>query len=533
MEMMQKLTPTDLRFIKAYIEAYGGSDDCDEGCTVTADMAHILRFWAGSKADLGRLFGDQLILSRQVNITKPTSVLQDEIRTECFEFGSKGRDFYCDFLEWARQKYRDGVYGYNTKENLCSLVSGSYLAENTYHGDSFSITDNYGNRIDINNGCKCTKVLGKLNRGCNISSEENFERFRIAHSMCLNQKKMKGELCLSIHPLDFMTMSDNQNNWESCMSWMNIGDYRQGTVEMMNSPYMVVAYLRSAEPMKLNLYGAEDFEWNSKKWRQLFVASPDILFGIKHYPFHSDDLTRICLDWMRDLAEKNGGWGPYTQNPCKISNNREERIPELGSKLYCEFDMAHMYNDINRDHSAYIAVATGDPILGKSRLYMCLSGQTECMTCGAALDMDDIDPDELRCHRCYRGQRCDCCGGRVHDYNSYYLGDSVYCEDCYYEYTVTCVDCEDVVHKDDARKVYLFHNGQVTGYYVHMCDCCFDNPDAEIWQYCGNPFVHQTGLWYTRSYDCVDSKNFTREGWDMFGIWTGERNRMIEELKNE
>ena len=35
------------------------------------------------------------------------------------------------------------------------------------------------------------------------------------------------------------------------MSWADYGCYRQGTVEMMNSPLMVVAYLTAEEPMHM------------------------------------------------------------------------------------------------------------------------------------------------------------------------------------------------------------------------------------------------------------------------------------------
>ena len=42
-------------------------------------------------------------------------------------------------------------------------------------------------------------------------------------------------------------MSDNDYGWDSCMGWMNEGEYRLGTVEMMNSPCIVVAYIDGEE----------------------------------------------------------------------------------------------------------------------------------------------------------------------------------------------------------------------------------------------------------------------------------------------
>ena len=104
MELIQRITPREMNFIKAYIETYGDVDG--DGCAVTTDMAHILRFWNTEKAALGRLFGDKLIVSRNVSITKPLDILQEDIRQNCHVWDSEGRAFYSDFLEWCREKCR-------------------------------------------------------------------------------------------------------------------------------------------------------------------------------------------------------------------------------------------------------------------------------------------------------------------------------------------------------------------------------------------------------------------------------------------
>ena len=97
----------------------------------------------------------------------------------------------------------------------------------------------------------------------NGQSLEEFEDFRIKHSRILSEKEFIGRLSLSIHPLDFMTMSDNDSDWSSCMSWRTCGSYRRGTVEMMNSPCVVVAYLSASKPMVLDR--GSHFKWNIKK----------------------------------------------------------------------------------------------------------------------------------------------------------------------------------------------------------------------------------------------------------------------------
>ena len=60
-------------------------------------------------------------------------------------------------------------------------------------------------------------------------------------------------------------------------SWLSIsyhpfpdeGSYRLGTVEMMNSPMVICAYLSGKNQMDIN--GV--YEWNSKKWRAWAIVS--------------------------------------------------------------------------------------------------------------------------------------------------------------------------------------------------------------------------------------------------------------------
>ena len=76
-----------------------------------------------------------------------------------------------------------------------------------------------------------------------------------------------------------MTMSDNANNWSSCMRWtdrsggVDHGDYCAGTLECMNSPYIIIAYLHNPKhSFELSLYDCNDWQWNSKQWRELFIG---------------------------------------------------------------------------------------------------------------------------------------------------------------------------------------------------------------------------------------------------------------------
>ena len=65
----------------------------------------------------------------------------------------------------------------------------------------------------MNRGCKIMKILRKL--AILVDSEALFESNRLRQSQIMNDARIKATLCLSIHPIDYLTASLNENNWRS------------------------------------------------------------------------------------------------------------------------------------------------------------------------------------------------------------------------------------------------------------------------------------------------------------------------------
>lgn len=63
-------------------------------------------------------------------------------------------------------------------------------------------------------------------------------------SRIIQEDKIEGYLCLSIHPLDFLSLSENNCNWRSCHALD--GDYRSGNLSYMVDTSTIICYLRSA-----------------------------------------------------------------------------------------------------------------------------------------------------------------------------------------------------------------------------------------------------------------------------------------------
>ena len=116
-------------------------------------------------------------------------------------------------------------------------------------------------------------------------------------SLLIQQDKMTGTLCMSIHPLDFLSSSENTYKWRSCHV-LN-GEYAGGNVSYMMDKCTVMFYLKGAEDTKLPRF-PENIPWNNKKWRMLAFLSNNntIVWAGRQYPFTSDELLKHCHDML-------------------------------------------------------------------------------------------------------------------------------------------------------------------------------------------------------------------------------------------
>lgn len=462
-----KITDSDALILEEYIRHFGRSD----GACVLQPMeslSHILRFWEQNKSEyLFRLFGDKLILEKEICFTESDSSLHTKINNSLHygtmsNFTSKVSQIFSKNFHWSSRE-RETYYSLFNLENLSSNKLN-------YPYNKTIIDFPNGNKVEIIKNSKTIKVLGKVAKALNL--EKEFEEFRLEHSRILNQKRIKGTLCLSIHPLDYLTMSDNSMNWTSCMSWMTDGGYRMGTVEMMNSPMVVVAYLKGEKDFEFNC-GSTTYKWNNKKWRSLFVVRPDIITSVKAYPYLHNELTNMCLEWLRNLMNNIG----YNfQAP--IQEVEDNKSFKYKFNTYCLDPVCDkMYNDFGVVIHNVILPETE---YNENTIYLNFnySGPTECMNCGGTYKDTYFYSDEnfVFCENCSDGgsyyDNCDCCGNSYREEDLVYLSDGEgYCPDCLDEVAVSCAFSGDYIYKTEARQVYL----------AKTDDCVNPLYDASIW----------------------------------------------------
>lgn len=499
-----------------WILTYGGFYEAKFSAP-TVSLEYLMRFWNGNKEKLYHLLDDHIILEKEIEYDRSQDELVEEMSRAC---RGDGNSFRREYKNWVNKWFYDMLDTYPEEDfyykrcSLYEMVSFESLVSNVYYGESFKININ-DNIISIQNGAKITKILGKIAKAANL---EGYENFRLAHSRGLNLKKLKGTLCFSIHPLDFFTMSDNEYDWDSCMNWRNQGCYRMGTVEMCNSPYVVVCYLKGDKEMRFF-----NNVWNSKKWRNLFIVSPNIITGIKGYPYQSEKLDILCIETLKALAEKNFGW-EYESTIRKHHfeyNEEEMTFPEDDRTCTLCFDTAFMYNDFGNENTTHFIL---NPKASSVSIFY--SGETECMCCGEELDCDDVeDAKDVICDNCLTRTYCEECGATISPEDCYELDGLLLCENCYYENRVIDPITDEEHHANNTIQIYLVNSeDELQQDYEefsqkHSYIVCYDDAH-EFKGFFSYPHygLLKSSYWWGKNIRYVLRNECTKDGLDVFRV---------------
>lgn len=491
-EMFDKITAEEKQMMEFYLEEYACRSDANERET----LEEILKPWEKEKAELYKMFGENLILSKSYTYQLPQNDLYDRL-----EYGTSWGVFTRNLHSRLNNLVRTGEITFENEDPRCWWYRDQFpYSWNRSECISNKLADPCififkGKKYAFPADTKFMKLLGRLSDIAGL--KEDFEKFRLEHSMVLNNAKQHGKICLSIHPLDFMTMSDNESNWQSCMSWQDYGCYRMGTVEMMNSPMVVVAYLASSTPMTI-----KNGEWNNKKWRQLFVINEHVITEVKPYPYIDEDLTKTCLSWLNELAGN-----VYSEDNFKFESGENRYLNYYRLAAQCN----KMYNDFaSCTHLTKIKLPVPEKREGKViRWSFNYSGPTECMCCGKTIDDGAYfsTADTLVCDDCGADSGdyayCTHCGCRIDfEDDEYYCDDNgeYWCCDCRDEYFTWDEYNEEYIDNDyaipvhicsDRNKIDDFWDYHTQKIYTHQ-DIRFEVNDK------GNKFMHQNedGDWY-------------------------------------
>lgn len=311
-------------------------------------------------------------------------------------------------------------------------------------------------------------------------------------SMIIQEDKINGTLCFSVHPLDFLSLSENTHKWRSCHALD--GDYRAGNLSYMLDSSTVVCYLKTTDDAKLNMF-PDDVPWNSKKWRMLLFLSTnrDAMFAGRQYPFTSATaLTAIQSSFLNSIHSDAWSWSSWYNNAItafpgrdELSTGRHEfdlygRHIIMRHKIYCMYDIVEdksslHYNDLLHS-SCYIPYYCWEKY-GDRPISFQIGAQVPCLCCGNTnLELSN----SMMCIECEEAYGtganddfgyCACCGRRVYRDNMVWN---------YSAYSEICPECVENESRRCERCGRLHYTCDITYDYYHkmyVCPRCREGED--------------------------------------------------------
>jgi hypothetical protein len=242
--------------------------------------------------------------------------------------------------------------------------------------------------------------------------------------------------------------------------------------------------------------GEDGYTWNSKKWRQLYIVTPEIITNIKAYPYDNGQLTRIALTWLKELAEK-AFVGTY--RPNFVTNTEDYSFTVDNEKIYLEPETCYMYNDFDSQYEG-VAYFTTEELNSNISLYY--SGESECICCGGTTNIDFEGAEgRLVCYDCEPDYCCEYCGDHYYSDDDLYTIDGVtICSYCAEHETFYC-DVTQETHLDDnatsVRIGYFKEEGSNKFIVLDIpvisiyCNCS----DDEIEKYFGTNILNSDTHW--------------------------------------
>lgn len=415
-----------------------------QGCKEEINVDNLFAQWQENKGSFIHKFGEKLIYE----IKEPISFeLDDEAKKDNFE------SFINNFETF---RLNDEFVDFICEQDYAAFYENKV-------SKSFCTRD--GNVIPV--GMKILRAAKYF-----IEDETELRAFQDAASMLIQETSVVGTLCFSVHPLDYLSVSENNYNWRSCHALD--GEYRTGNINYMADNSTIVCYLKGRDEADLPHF-PPDVKWNDKKWRMLlcFSEGEDFVMAGKQYPFFAKSALEIINPILSEIFGFDfSSWdNTYIESYSKFIGGSVAAVgPEgahslkdsylvLNRRLYGRSDIiedkekTYQFNDLLHS-STYTNPYYSYKRWTRIKAPMIMVGETvDCLRCGeSAICASDslycIDCELKYGHStdekfgiCYRCRSRMIWENAVNVYESEWDQGWV-CKDCAEEYYEPCDNCK-------------------------------------------------------------------------------------------
>ena len=282
-------------------------------------------------------------------------------------------------------------------------------------------------------GQKSSRIIGKLCKQFHVDGHTRYNSVFAQLADALNPMQMQKTAVLSVHPCDFLEMSNKDSTWISCHR-LSGGGYQAGCLSYMTDGVSMI-FFTVDEDVK------SDFHKAPRRNRQMFFYGNHMLLQSRLYPDNNNELTEQyrCLV-QNAIACCLGVPDLWT---LKIKRDEIDNCYETvrGSLQYPDYSYQGNLS-VLKD-----TVPTGKLQIGRPPL---------CVCCG--------DPyngrGDLKC-KCEEVVVCQDCGETVPRGNARYLDGAFHCSACLH----ICATCGKITF--DTMSPAFDRRG-------HMVEVCFD-----------------------------------------------------------
>lgn len=403
----------------------------------------ILEKWAMNKQHIYEAFGNKLFIKKTVS----REITVDDLRNDS-NLERIYDDFIRQFLHAVDEEFK-ALQGWRNKELVLELIEPSNFVSNRVVDEISFWCEGLEKQITVKRDAKLSKSFKHF-----ISNQEVLRRIQDLYSN-IYQKDFKAhdlDLYLSIHPYDYLTMSDNNRGWGSCHSLD--GDYPGGNLNYMSDNTTIVAYtLEKSEYAFDHILGeVGDLKWNSKMWRSLVhyginaQGEKTALFG-RQYPYDSISNRKSTVEFVAN-------WLFAKETKDLVLDDLESYIAEANMEYdYMGelFDYSHGYVgycDLEYEHSL-VQILTEMLIKEITTTGIVIGEPFNCLRCGHNYAVRE-EGSVYECMDCMDGSTCHNCGDTVHEDEELFIYDEIYCSSCARELFIQCSACHDYVDLNEA-----------------------------------------------------------------------------------
>jgi formylmethanofuran dehydrogenase subunit E len=327
--------------------------------------------------------------------------------------------------------------------------------------------------INCSAGQKTSRIINAICKkfGVDKHLEYNMQFAKLADS--LNPLQIKRTALLSVHPCDYLEMSNRDNSWSSCHC-LDGGEYHGGTLSYMNDGCSMIFYTVDDDI-------EENYHTVPKRARQVFCFNDGILLQSRLYPQTDDEETRTIY---RNIVQKIIADCMILPNLWTLKREHDSvnyyvRTHEY-SLHYKDYDYKQFKSNISLLNSVNISAES----------HITIGSTAYCMEC---CDTIFNNKDGLHCesHSSEGYVICYNCDRQVHEDNARYIGGYMYCDEC----CNYCDHCEEY-----ATETWEVHRNQT--YAAYVCSHCLEH-----YRYCDDCdeyFEKDCGIQLGKRFHCND-----------------------------